>query len=96
MFAYAIPARITDIQTAADRVTRPVTELDRQLAADHIDRDTTDHSHRYTGSMEFRHQQDSSALYWLLGALENHVRTGGDPRIADIVRGALDHGTGRS
>lgn len=92
----AVPARITAIETTADRTPRPVTELDRQFAADRMDARTREHSHRRTGSVEFRHQQDSSALYHLLGGLEQHVRSGGDPRIATLVQAALDHGIGRS
>jgi hypothetical protein len=93
---FTTPSRITGIETTADRAARPATALDHQLAADHIDQDTREYNHRYTGSVEFRRQQDSSTLYYLFGELENHVRCGGDPRIADIIRAAIDHGTGRS
>lgn len=88
-----IAARITDLKSSGE-----MDALREQAAAgavaDQIDACAYAFSHRGAG-MHIRHQQDSTALFHLLGSLGQHVRQGGDPAILNLIETSLEFAVGR-
>lgn len=90
---FTTPARITDLKSAGEMTTLR-DEAAAATVADRIDAAVNAYNHRGAG-MHIHHQQDSSALFYLLGEIENHVRSGGNPALLTMVEKALAFAVGR-
>lgn len=88
-----IAARITDLKSA-EEMQALRDDAAAGAAADQIKAAAHAFSHRGAG-MHIRHQQDSTALFYLLGSLEQHVRQGGDPAILNLIETSLEFAVGR-
>lgn len=83
-----MPARITDIRTSTDMDTMRA-EVAAGAVADQF-KAAVDAFGNRTIDYDRRAEQSQTALYHMLGGMEEYLRRGGDPDVVTIVANALD------